>query len=172
MAAGRMACRGRGSDRMSCVSALSVCWSVRLSFLQHFSLSFFSLLPHTVRRRFFPLLPSPLSSLLLLCSILTSLLIHHSPSPIPHSSMTSTPVLPADIAVAKGWAPDSWRTKPILQDVDYPDQAHLDRVLEKLARLPPMVVPGEVSSTRPEYQLRKKFILTTAMPDSSNSLRS
>ncbi|GJJ73802.1 3-deoxy-7-phosphoheptulonate synthase [Entomortierella parvispora] len=76
--------------------------------------------------------------------------------------MTSTPVLPADISVAKGWAPDSWRTKPILQDVDYPDQAHLDRVLEKLARLPPMVVPGEIHRLRQQLAdvaLGKAFLL-------------
>lgn len=63
------------------------------------------------------------------------------------SSRSMTPSIPSNIVAAEGWTPTSWQSKPIKQDVDYPDQAHLNKVLEKIARLPPMVVPGEVCST-------------------------
>ncbi|KAI4523238.1 DAHP synthetase [Schizophyllum commune] len=51
------------------------------------------------------------------------------------------------------WSPSSWRTKPIAQDVVYPDQDHLDNVLKKVAKLPPLVTPGEIERLR--YQLGK-----------------
>ncbi|BEI81190.1 hypothetical protein CcaverHIS002_0203500 [Cutaneotrichosporon cavernicola] len=44
------------------------------------------------------------------------------------------------------WSPTSWRTKPITQDVTYPDAAHHDRVLRKLRTLPPLVSEQEVDS--------------------------
>ena len=43
------------------------------------------------------------------------------------------------------WSPDSWKSKPIVQDVTYEDQDHADRVVNKLNRLPPMVSATEVS---------------------------
>lgn len=55
-----------------------------------------------------------------------------------------TPSISSNIVAAEGWNPTSWQSKPIKQDVDYPDKAHLNKVLEKIGRLPPMVVPGEV----------------------------
>jgi 3-deoxy-7-phosphoheptulonate synthase len=42
------------------------------------------------------------------------------------------------------WTPQDWKQKPIVQDVIYEDQAHVDRVLNKLQRLPPMVSASEV----------------------------
>lgn len=60
------------------------------------------------------------------------------------SSRTGSPSQPTTIVAAKDWTPTSWQSKPIKQDVDYPDQAHLAKVLEKIGRLPPMVAPGEV----------------------------
>lgn len=42
------------------------------------------------------------------------------------------------------WTPQDWKSKPIVQDVIYEDQAHVDRVLDKLTRLPPMVSASEV----------------------------
>lgn len=42
------------------------------------------------------------------------------------------------------WSINSWKDKPVLQDVVYDDPAHLDRVLKKLQHLPPMVTPREV----------------------------
>ena len=46
--------------------------------------------------------------------------------------------------VNEEWTPFSWRTKPIRQAVVYEDQEHLQRALNKLQRLPPMVTPLEV----------------------------
>ncbi|KAJ7473658.1 phospho-2-dehydro-3-deoxyheptonate aldolase [Mycena galericulata] len=42
------------------------------------------------------------------------------------------------------WSPSSWRSKAIAQDVEYPDPAHLQKVLTKLETLPPLVTPSEV----------------------------
>ncbi|KAI9155832.1 hypothetical protein H9P43_008942 [Blastocladiella emersonii ATCC 22665] len=69
---------------------------------------------------------------------------------------------PAAPLVPEGWAPDSWTTKPIVQDVAYEDQAHLQSVLAKLRHLPPLVSPGEIDKLR--TQLRevaegKRFLL-------------
>lgn len=49
-----------------------------------------------------------------------------------------------DMAAPNDWSPSSWKSKPIVQDVVYEDQGHVDRVLNKLNRLPPMVSPQEV----------------------------
>ncbi|KAG0040484.1 hypothetical protein BGZ82_002200 [Podila clonocystis] len=64
------------------------------------------------------------------------------------SSRTGSPSQPITIVAAKDWTPTSWQSKPIKQDVDYPDQAHLAKVLEKIGRLPPMVAPGEIHRLR------------------------
>ncbi|KAG0353569.1 hypothetical protein BG005_007156 [Podila minutissima] len=64
------------------------------------------------------------------------------------SSRSMTPSNSGNIVAAEGWTPTSWQSKPIKQDVDYPDQAHLNKVLEKIGRLPPMVVPGEIHRLR------------------------
>ncbi|KAG9324546.1 hypothetical protein KVV02_006040 [Mortierella alpina] len=61
-------------------------------------------------------------------------------------SRSMTPIPPSTVVAAEGWTPSSWQTKPVKQDVDYPDKAHLDKVLEKIGRLPPMVVPGETEA--------------------------
>ncbi|WWC86099.1 uncharacterized protein L201_000970 [Kwoniella dendrophila CBS 6074] len=49
---------------------------------------------------------------------------------------------------AQEWSPSSWREKPIAQDVIYEDKAHLDKVLTKLRRLPPLVSPVEIDRLR------------------------
>jgi 3-deoxy-7-phosphoheptulonate synthase len=41
------------------------------------------------------------------------------------------------------WAPDGWRTKPISQVPEYPDQAKLEAVEKKLRGYPPLVFAGE-----------------------------
>jgi len=41
------------------------------------------------------------------------------------------------------WAPDSWRSKPIVQVPDYPDQAALSRAETTLKNYPPLVFAGE-----------------------------
>ncbi len=42
------------------------------------------------------------------------------------------------------WAPDSWRSKPRKQTPEYPNQKALDKSLEELKRLPPIVLPKEI----------------------------
>ncbi|KAF9000000.1 DAHP synthetase [Cyathus striatus] len=51
----------------------------------------------------------------------------------------------------QNWAPDSWKYKPVAQDVVYPDKAHHEKVLSKIATLPPMVTPSEIERLR--YQI-------------------
>ncbi|WP_345978615.1 3-deoxy-7-phosphoheptulonate synthase class II [Sulfurimonas sp. HSL3-2] len=46
------------------------------------------------------------------------------------------------------WSPSSWRGKPILQQPTYPDQEHLNRVLNELKRYPPLVFAGEARSLK------------------------
>ena len=41
------------------------------------------------------------------------------------------------------WKPDSWRSKPILQQPTYADQAALQNVEQKLASYPPLVFAEE-----------------------------
>ncbi len=41
------------------------------------------------------------------------------------------------------WTPDSWRGRPIVQVPDYPDQARLAEVEDKLGGSPPLVFAGE-----------------------------
>ncbi len=41
----------------------------------------------------------------------------------------------------------AWTTKPIKQDVVYDDRAAVEKALEKLERLPPLVTPTEVSTS-------------------------
>ncbi len=45
--------------------------------------------------------------------------------------------------MAAPWSPDSWRSKPIVQVPDYPDQVVLKDVEHKLASYPPLVFAGE-----------------------------
>ncbi len=46
------------------------------------------------------------------------------------------------------WSPDSWRSKPILQQPNYPDPQTVNRVESILATRPPLVFAGEVRSLR------------------------
>src|SRR3569833_4373089 len=45
--------------------------------------------------------------------------------------------------MAAKWAPENWRTKPVSQMPDYPDQAKLNQVEDKLRGYPPLVFAGE-----------------------------
>lgn len=45
---------------------------------------------------------------------------------------------------APEWKPDSWRSKPIKQCPEYPDQAALAKSVSALKRLPPIVHPREI----------------------------
>jgi 3-deoxy-7-phosphoheptulonate synthase len=46
----------------------------------------------------------------------------------------------------KSWAPDSWRSFPIQQQPQWPDEADLDRALKQIAGYPPLVFAGEARS--------------------------
>ncbi|KAF2141028.1 uncharacterized protein K452DRAFT_288414 [Aplosporella prunicola CBS 121167] len=46
------------------------------------------------------------------------------------------------------WNPSSWRSKPRVQVVTYPDESHLDPALKKLRTLPPIVTPTEIQKLR------------------------
>ncbi|KAJ8588174.1 DAHP synthetase [Rhizopogon salebrosus TDB-379] len=46
------------------------------------------------------------------------------------------------------WCPSSWKTRPVAQTVNYPDQQHLERVLSKINTLPPLVTPAEIERLR------------------------
>lgn len=43
-----------------------------------------------------------------------------------------------------GWTPDSWRSKPVKQNPEYPDQKALAKSLAELKKLPPIVHPREI----------------------------
>ena len=45
--------------------------------------------------------------------------------------------------LSRAWSPESWRAMPIRQVPDYPDQARLRAMEEKVARFPPLVFAGE-----------------------------
>ncbi|KIL64040.1 hypothetical protein M378DRAFT_186866 [Amanita muscaria Koide BX008] len=60
------------------------------------------------------------------------------------------------------WHPQSWRDKPVAQPVHYPDQEHLKNVLDKIAKLPPLVTPSEIERLRFQLDLvqqNKAFLL-------------
>jgi 3-deoxy-7-phosphoheptulonate synthase len=60
------------------------------------------------------------------------------------------------------WSPASWQTKPLAQNVEYPDRELLRRVLGDLARLPPLVTSWEVESLKTqlaEAQQGRRFLL-------------
>jgi len=46
------------------------------------------------------------------------------------------------------WSPDSWRNKPLEQQITYPDPVRLRSVLAKLAKLPPLVTSWEVETLK------------------------
>ena len=50
--------------------------------------------------------------------------------------------------MAQTWSPDSWRKFPIGQQPNWPDEAALGRVEDKLKRFPPLVFAGEARSLK------------------------
>lgn len=60
--------------------------------------------------------------------------------------------------INKEWTPQSWRSKPIRQGVVYEDQEHLQKVLNKLQHLPPMVTPSEVFYIKFIYLLKNNLL--------------
>lgn len=60
------------------------------------------------------------------------------------------------------WSPLSWQSKPVAQALEYPDQGELNRVLEKLQSLPPLVTSWEIERLKSliaEAQAGKRFLL-------------
>ncbi|MDD3468535.1 MAG: 3-deoxy-7-phosphoheptulonate synthase class II [Thermoguttaceae bacterium] len=60
------------------------------------------------------------------------------------------------------WSPDSWKNKPLVQGVTYPDAEKLRETLAELAQLPPLVTSGEVDLLRAaiaDAQAGKAFLL-------------
>lgn len=53
--------------------------------------------------------------------------------------------------MSQPWSPDSWRSKPIQQQPEYPDPAHLARVERTLAGYPPLVFAGEARELRRQF---------------------
>jgi 3-deoxy-7-phosphoheptulonate synthase len=52
--------------------------------------------------------------------------------------------------VAERWTRDNWRTKPIVQVPEYPDQNVLEKVEAQLASYPPLVFAGEARNLKAE----------------------
>jgi 3-deoxy-7-phosphoheptulonate synthase len=66
------------------------------------------------------------------------------------------------ITPAKGWRPDSWRSKPAGQQASYEDQSELNGALAKLAAMPPLVTSWEILNLKQqiaEAQAGKRFFL-------------
>lgn len=66
------------------------------------------------------------------------------------------------MAEAGEWTLNSWRSKPVQQDVIYENPQELASVLATLERLPPLVSPSEVNKLRSylaEVALNKRFLL-------------
>ena len=62
----------------------------------------------------------------------------------------------------KSWTPDSWKSRPAVQQPTYPDQAALDAALAELHRLPPLVTSWEVNTLKAqlaEAQAGHRFVL-------------
>lgn len=60
------------------------------------------------------------------------------------------------------WNPDSWRKFPVLQQATYPDPEALEKTLNELSELPPLVTSWEILSLREqiaEAQAGKRFLL-------------
>ncbi|WP_223668616.1 3-deoxy-7-phosphoheptulonate synthase [Kangiella shandongensis] len=63
---------------------------------------------------------------------------------------------------ADNWTPDSWKSKPVSQQIKYGDPQALAQVVEKLCQLPPLVSSSEVDTLKQriaEAQRGERFIL-------------
>ncbi|KPI45553.1 Phospho-2-dehydro-3-deoxyheptonate aldolase [Cyphellophora attinorum] len=50
------------------------------------------------------------------------------------------------------WSPSSWKSKPIVQGVEYDDQKAFDGAITKLSKLPPLVTPLEIVKLKNELR--------------------
>ncbi len=51
------------------------------------------------------------------------------------------------------WVPNSWQSKPTSQQPVYPDRTHLEEVIERLQRLPPLVTSWEIENLKSQLAL-------------------
>jgi 3-deoxy-7-phosphoheptulonate synthase len=71
----------------------------------------------------------------------------------------SRPIINGD---SHKWTPSSWQDKPMKQSVLYDDQKAVEKALQKLESLPPLVTPAEITKLREslrEVALGKAFLL-------------
>ncbi len=64
--------------------------------------------------------------------------------------------------MTKNWTPDSWRSRPVFQVPDYPDQEKLAQVEQVLGKFPPLVFAGEARRLKESLALAvegKAFVL-------------
>jgi 3-deoxy-7-phosphoheptulonate synthase len=53
---------------------------------------------------------------------------------------------------SKEWSRDSWKSMAVHeQGIAYPDDTHLNQVLDRLSKLPPLVSPASVETAREQY---------------------
>src|SRR5690606_2824396 len=57
----------------------------------------------------------------------------------------------ASTLMSQAWSPESWRSRPIEQQPEYPDAAHLVQVEHTLASYPPLVFAGEARELRRQF---------------------
>jgi 3-deoxy-7-phosphoheptulonate synthase len=68
----------------------------------------------------------------------------------------------AAVVPIAGWTPESWRARPAAQQPEWVDDGELDRVLDELRRVPPLVFAGEARSLTDALAAvheRKGFVL-------------
>jgi len=66
------------------------------------------------------------------------------------------------LAGDNGWKPDSWRSRRALQQANYPDQAALQKTIDELAGLPPLVTSWEILTLKEQIaqaQAGERFFL-------------
>lgn len=80
-----------------------------------------------------------------------------TPSPDAHP-----PAAPNARPAGPEWSPDSWRSRPLSQAIDYPDPAALAAASAQLRDLPPLVTSWEIERLKKEIaqaQVGERFIL-------------
>src|ERR671921_2213695 len=101
-----------------------------------------------VRSRFWPMVSPSNATGLAPCTYEGSLAMSMAAS-LPQSMRATAPFcddIPMNPTVrtpSEPWAPDSWRPLQAAQQPEWPDAAAHDRVLDELARQPPLVFAGE-----------------------------
>ena len=70
--------------------------------------------------------------------------------------------VPQPVQLAQGWSPGSWRMRPSAQQPRYPDMDKLQRTLDELHALPPLVTSWEIMALRQQLadaQEGRRFLL-------------